>query len=43
MLSLVHIPTPERRVHDYPHQFSGGMRREVRDDRDGAVVQYAGC
>src|ERR1700733_903055 len=29
MLSLVHIPTPERRVHDYPHQFSGGMRQRV--------------
>jgi peptide/nickel transport system ATP-binding protein len=23
MLRLVHIPTAERRVHDYPHQFSG--------------------
>jgi peptide/nickel transport system ATP-binding protein len=29
MLGLVHIPTPERRVHDYPHQFSGGMRQRV--------------
>ena len=29
MLNLVHIPTPERRVHDYPHQFSGGMRQRV--------------
>jgi peptide/nickel transport system ATP-binding protein len=29
MLALVHIPTPERRVHDYPHQFSGGMRQRV--------------
>src|SRR3984885_2934084 len=29
MLSLVHVPTPERRVHDYPHQFSGGMRQRV--------------
>ncbi len=29
MLKRVHIPTPERRVHDYPHQFSGGMRQRV--------------
>jgi peptide/nickel transport system ATP-binding protein len=29
MLKLVNIPTPERRVLDYPHQFSGGMRQRV--------------
>jgi peptide/nickel transport system ATP-binding protein len=29
MLALVRIPTPERRVGDYPHQFSGGMRQRV--------------
>ena len=29
MLKLVRIPTPERRVFDYPHQFSGGMRQRV--------------
>jgi len=29
MLALVNIPKPEKRVHDYPHQFSGGMRQRV--------------
>jgi peptide/nickel transport system ATP-binding protein len=29
MLRLVHIPNAESRVHDYPHQFSGGMRQRV--------------
>jgi peptide/nickel transport system ATP-binding protein len=29
MLKLVHIPNPAKRVHDYPHQFSGGMRQRV--------------
>ena len=29
MLKLVHIPNAERRVQDYPHQFSGGMRQRV--------------
>ncbi|MBV8089286.1 MAG: ABC transporter ATP-binding protein [Alphaproteobacteria bacterium] len=29
MLRLVHIPNAERRIHDYPHQFSGGMRQRV--------------
>ncbi len=29
MLALVQIPNAERRVRDYPHQFSGGMRQRV--------------
>ncbi|MBL8335374.1 MAG: ABC transporter ATP-binding protein [Rhodoferax sp.] len=29
MLQLVQIPNPQRRVQDYPHQFSGGMRQRV--------------
>ena len=29
MLSLVGIPDPHRKVHEYPHQLSGGMRQRA--------------
>ncbi len=29
MLRLVGIPDPDKRIHDYPHQFSGGMRQRA--------------
>jgi peptide/nickel transport system ATP-binding protein/oligopeptide transport system ATP-binding protein len=29
MMQLVGIPSPKQRVHDYPHQLSGGMRQRV--------------
>ncbi len=29
MLKKVRIPSPEKRLDDYPHQFSGGMRQRV--------------
>jgi oligopeptide transport system ATP-binding protein len=29
LLHLVGIPAPQRRIKDYPHQFSGGMRQRI--------------
>lgn len=29
MLQLVGIPSPQRRLDEYPHQFSGGMRQRI--------------
>lgn len=29
MLKMVQIPNPEQRFHEYPHQFSGGMRQRA--------------
>jgi len=28
-LKMVHIPSPEKRLNQYPHEFSGGMRQRI--------------
>ena len=38
MLALVGIADPKKRVREYPHQLSGGMK-PARDDRHGARVR----
>ena len=38
MLRLVNIPNPQRRVHDYPHQFSGGMSISFSTERAVTVL-----
>jgi oligopeptide/dipeptide ABC transporter ATP-binding protein len=38
LLTLVRIPSPERRMQEFPHQMSGGMRQRIV----GAIAQAGG-
>jgi oligopeptide/dipeptide ABC transporter ATP-binding protein len=38
LLAAVRIPSPERRMRDFPHQMSGGMRQRIV----GAIAQAGG-
>ncbi len=40
MLDRVGIPQPDRRVDDYPHQFSGGMRQRVMIAMRSSTIRH---